>query len=116
MCSNCWTNSPRPRRNWWRTWCRNCSAWARSPRLCPVLLEEGIPIRDVRTIAEALAEHAGKSREIDVLTSQVRISLGRTIFQVVNGVGRELSVMTLDSHWNRYAGALQGSQAVSEPS
>ena len=81
------------------------------------LLEEGIPVRDVRTIAEALAEHAGKSREIDVLTSQVRISLGRTIFQVVNGVGRELSVMTLDSQLEQILqGALQGSQGGLEPS
>tara|TARA_B110000238_G_scaffold189210_1_gene221065 strand:- start:347 stop:1639 length:1293 start_codon:yes stop_codon:yes gene_type:complete len=81
------------------------------------LLEEGIPIRDVRTIAEALAEHAGKSQDIDVLTSQVRISLGRTIFQSVNGVAHEMSVMTLDTQLEQILqGAIQGSPGGLEPS
>ena len=81
------------------------------------LLEEGIPIRDVRTIAEALAEHATKSQDIDVLTSQVRISLGRSIFQAVNGVGHEMSVMTLDTQLEQILqGAIQGSPGGLEPS
>jgi flagellar biosynthesis protein FlhA len=81
------------------------------------LLEEGIPIRDVRTIAEALAEHATKSQDIDVLTSQVRISLGRSIFQAVNGVGHEMSVMTLDAQLEQILqGAIQGTPGGLEPS
>lgn len=61
------------------------------------LLEEGIPIRDVRTIAEALAENAAKSQDPDVLTSHARIALSRTIFQKINDTAAEMSVMVLDS-------------------
>ncbi len=60
------------------------------------LLEEKIPIRDVRSIAEALAEHASKSQDPDVLTNLVRVSFGRVICQSINGTGDELKVATLD--------------------
>ncbi len=81
------------------------------------LLEEGVPIRDMRTIAEALAEHATKSQDTDALTGHVRVSLGRTIFQVVNGVGREMAVMTLDSQLEQILqGAIQGQSGGLEPS
>jgi len=81
------------------------------------LLEEGVPIRDIRTIAEALAEQGGKSQDTDTLTSQVRIALGRTIFQTVNGVGEEMSVMVLDSQLEQILqGAMQGAAGGLEPS
>jgi flagellar biosynthesis protein FlhA len=60
------------------------------------LLEERVPVRDMRSIAEALAEHAPKSQDPDVLTAQVRISLVRMIYQHINGMKPELSVTTLD--------------------
>ncbi len=60
------------------------------------LLEEAVPIRDVRTIAESLAEHAGKSQDPDALTAQARIALSRTIFQHVSGSAAELEVMTFE--------------------
>lgn len=60
------------------------------------LLEEGITIRDVRSIAEALAEHAPKSQDPDALTANVRVALGRTIFQHINGMEVQMEVMTLD--------------------
>ena len=60
------------------------------------LLAEGIPVRDIRTIAETLAEHATRSQDPDVLTSAVRTSLGRMIVQQINGMAAELSVITLD--------------------
>ncbi|MDH5395241.1 MAG: FHIPEP family type III secretion protein, partial [Gammaproteobacteria bacterium] len=60
------------------------------------LLAEGIPVRDIRTIAETLAEHANRSRDPDELTSAVRASLGRMIVQQINGMASELSVITLD--------------------
>lgn len=61
------------------------------------LLAEGIPIRDIRTIAETLAEHATRSQDPDELTTAVRTSLGRMIVQQINGMAPELSVITLDS-------------------
>ncbi len=60
------------------------------------LLEEAVPIRDVRTIAESLAEHGGKSQDPDTLTAQARIALSRTIFQQVSGSAAELEVMTFE--------------------
>jgi len=81
------------------------------------LLEEGVPIRDIRTIAEALADQGGKSQDTDTLTSQVRIALGRTIYQTVNGVGEEMSVMVLDSQLEQILqGAMQGTAGGLEPS
>ena len=60
------------------------------------LLEEGLPIRDIRSIAEALAEHASKSQDPDTLTGLVRISLGRMIYQHINGMAPELAAVSLD--------------------
>ncbi|MDH3450122.1 MAG: FHIPEP family type III secretion protein, partial [Gammaproteobacteria bacterium] len=59
------------------------------------LLQEQVAIRDLRTIAETLAEHGGKSQDAGVLSAQVRISLGRQIVQNIFGMASELTVMTL---------------------
>lgn len=61
------------------------------------LLNEGIPIRDMRTIAETLAEHAGEGMDSERLTASVRVALRRMITRQVNGVDEELSVITIDS-------------------
>jgi len=60
------------------------------------LLEEGVAIRDIRTIAETLAEYGARSQEPDILTAAVRVSLGRSITQQINGMAVELPVITLD--------------------
>ena len=60
------------------------------------LLSERIPIRDMRTIAEALAEHAPRSQDAGNLTSAARVSLGRSIVQHINGMAPELPVIALD--------------------
>ena len=59
------------------------------------LLQEGIPIKDIRTIAEALAELAPRSQDTDALTGAARISLARLIVQTIYGVANELPVITL---------------------
>ncbi|MFT6285434.1 MAG: flagellar biosynthesis protein FlhA [Alcanivorax sp.] len=85
-------------------------------RVMQNLLEEGIPIRDVRTIVEALAEFGGNSQDTDAITGKVRVALGRTIFQMVNGVGHEMPVMTIDSQLEQILqGALQGIPGGLEP-
>ncbi|HAN26849.1 MAG TPA: flagellar biosynthesis protein FlhA, partial [Haliea salexigens] len=66
-------------------------------RVLQNLLEEGIPVRDMRTIAEALADQSGKGQDSDALTAKVRIALGPSIFQNINGTADEMSVMALDS-------------------
>ena len=65
------------------------------------LLEEGIPIRDMRTIIETLAEHATRSQEAEALTAQVRIALGRSIIQQLYPSGSEMQVMSLDPQLER---------------
>jgi len=60
------------------------------------MLLEGVPIRDMRTIAETLAEHAPVSQNSDVLTAAVRSSLSRQIYQHINGMAQEMAVITLD--------------------
>ncbi len=60
------------------------------------LLEEHIPIRDIRTIAETLAGHMPKSQDPAVLTAAARVALSRLIVQQINGVAPELAVITLD--------------------
>jgi len=60
------------------------------------LLQERVPIRDMRTIAETLAEFGAKSQDPDILTSAVRTSLGRLIIHEISGVQDELPVITLD--------------------
>jgi flagellar biosynthesis protein FlhA len=65
------------------------------------LLEEGIHIRDMRTIIETLAEIAGRSQDTEVLTAQVRIALGRSIIQQLYPSGNEMQVMSLDPQLER---------------
>jgi flagellar biosynthesis protein FlhA len=60
------------------------------------LLSEAVPIRDIRTIAETLAEHSPISQDAGVLTAAVRVALGRSIVQQITGLGSDLPVMTLD--------------------
>jgi flagellar biosynthesis protein FlhA len=60
------------------------------------LLREGVPIRDIRTIAETLAEHAPGTQDAGILTAAVRVALGRSIVQQITGTAQEIPVMTLD--------------------
>jgi len=60
------------------------------------LLSESVSIRDMRTIAEALSEAAGRTQEPDQLTTIVRPKLGRMIVQSLVDESSNLSVMTLD--------------------
>ncbi|HEX5304745.1 MAG TPA: flagellar biosynthesis protein FlhA [Dyella sp.] len=59
------------------------------------LLAERVPIRNMRSIVESLAEHAGQSQDPGVLTASVRVTLGRQIVQEIIGLGTEVPVITL---------------------
>ncbi|WP_341326111.1 flagellar biosynthesis protein FlhA [Methylotuvimicrobium sp. KM2] len=65
------------------------------------LLQEHVSIRDIRTIAETLAEFGVKSQDPDILTSAVRVALGRSIVHEISGIQQELPVITLDSELER---------------
>jgi len=86
-------------------------------RVLQNLLEEGVPVRDMRTIAEALAAQAGKEKkDVEELTARVRVALGPAIFQAVNGTAREVPVMVLDSRLEQILGnSLQGGAGGLEP-
>ncbi|OQA32984.1 MAG: Flagellar biosynthesis protein FlhA [Betaproteobacteria bacterium ADurb.Bin341] len=60
------------------------------------LLEEGVHIRDVRTIIETVADQAPRTTDPDELTSQVRIALGRAIVQQLYPGNGEVQVISLD--------------------
>jgi flagellar biosynthesis protein FlhA len=60
------------------------------------LLLERVPIRNLRTICETLAELAGKTQDPVALVAAVRVALGRSIVQSVGGLRQELPVITLD--------------------
>ncbi len=76
------------------------------------LLAERVPVRDMRTIAETLAEHGHRSQDPGALTAACRVSLGRSIIQHINGMEPELPVITLEPALEQIL--LQSLQAVSE--
>jgi len=61
------------------------------------LLVDRVPVRNIRTIAETLAEHGGRSQDPLVLLGHVREALGGSIVQSIYGLRNELPVITLDS-------------------
>ncbi|HQU88832.1 MAG TPA: flagellar biosynthesis protein FlhA [Denitromonas sp.] len=65
-------------------------------RVLQNLLEEGVNIRDMRTIIEVLAEHAARIQDPLELTSRVRQALGRSIIQALFPGESEVQVMALD--------------------
>jgi flagellar biosynthesis protein FlhA len=65
-------------------------------RVLQGLLSERVPIRNMRTIVETLAEHATRTQDPVQLQSQVRVALGRQIVQDIVGMQTELPVITLE--------------------
>jgi flagellar biosynthesis protein FlhA len=59
------------------------------------LLTDGVPIRDMRTVAEALLEASARTQDPDILTTMVRPKLGRMIVQSLLESSETLQVMTL---------------------
>lgn len=75
------------------------------PKIVPVgilqkilqnLLEEGMHIRDMRTILETVGEHITRNQDIDELTTTVRVALGRAIIHQLFPGENELQVVTLE--------------------
>ena len=100
-------------------------------RVLQNLLIEDVPIRDMRTIAEALAAASVRSQDPGVLTAAARVALSRVIVQNIYGAASELPVLTLDppleqillkavqqsAQQNQQQGALAGEDGmVIEPS
>lgn len=62
------------------------------------LLAEGIPIKDIRTIAETLADQAAISQDPGDLLAAVRVALARSIVQQLVGNIEEIPVIVLDAN------------------
>ena len=60
------------------------------------LLKEGIPIRNLVTILETLADYAPMTKDIDMLTEFVRQSLARQITKMVQSDDGVVRVITID--------------------
>ncbi|HEX7013778.1 MAG TPA: flagellar biosynthesis protein FlhA [Steroidobacteraceae bacterium] len=94
-----------------------------TPRLLPLgtvvrvlqgLLAERVPIRNMRTIVETLAEHATRTQDPQQLQAHVRVALGRQIVQDIAGMSTELPVITLEPELEQLlSNSLAGGNAAS---
>ncbi|WP_404436864.1 flagellar biosynthesis protein FlhA [Stutzerimonas chloritidismutans] len=65
-------------------------------KVLQALLQEQVPVRDIRTIAEAIANVAAKSQDPAAMVAAVRVALSRAIVQNVVGLEPQLPVITLE--------------------
>jgi flagellar biosynthesis protein FlhA len=65
------------------------------------LLKEGIPIRDLRSILEAISDQATNTKDAEVLTEYARQALARTITKQYQAPDGSLQVITLDPRLDR---------------
>jgi flagellar biosynthesis protein FlhA len=79
-------------------------------RVLQLLLEEGVHIRDMRSIVECLAEHAATTTDPAELARRIRIHLAPAIVQQIYGPTRELDVIALDPELERLV-----TQALNSP-
>lgn len=70
-------------------------------RVLQNLLEERIPVRNIRKIAETLTEQGARTQDPDTLSAAVRVALGRSIVQSVAGMRSDLPVLTLEPELER---------------
>jgi len=75
-----------------------------SPKVLPLavitrvlqnLLAEGVPLRDLRTIASTLLEAGGSTQDADMLTAAVRAALARQLGHAICGDAENLPLITL---------------------
>ena len=65
------------------------------------LIREQIPIRDLVTIFEALADYGKMSRSVDFLTERARESLSRLISLKIQGPDGVITAATLSPNWEQ---------------
>ncbi|KIR19179.1 Flagellar biosynthesis protein FlhA [Pseudomonas fluorescens] len=65
-------------------------------KVLQALLAEQVPVRDIRSIAEAIANNASKSQDTAALVAAVRVGVSRAIVQSIVGTESELPVITLE--------------------
>ena len=65
-------------------------------RVIQNLLQEQVPVRDMLTVVETLADWAATTKKLDILTEHVRQALARTISSFYQAGDGQLHVLTLD--------------------
>ncbi len=65
------------------------------------LLREQIPIRDLLTVLESLGDWAAMTKDIDILTEQVRQAMSRTITKLYQTDKGEIPIISLDQDVER---------------
>ncbi|MDR1731863.1 MAG: flagellar biosynthesis protein FlhA [Synergistaceae bacterium] len=65
------------------------------------LIREQVPIRDLVTIFEALADYGKLSRSVDFLTERAREALSRLISLKIQGADGVITVVTLSPNWEQ---------------
>jgi len=70
-------------------------------KVLQLLLEESVHIRDIRTIVETLAEHAGQTTDAAELARRVRVALSPAIVQQIYGATKELDVIAIEPGFER---------------
>jgi flagellar biosynthesis protein FlhA len=79
-------------------------------KVLQLLLEEGVHIRDMRSIVESLAEHTATVTDPAELARRIRIHLAPSIVQQIYGPTRELDVIALEPELERLV-----TQALNSP-
>ncbi|MGB0267575.1 MAG: flagellar biosynthesis protein FlhA [Pseudomonadales bacterium] len=70
-------------------------------RVLQQLLAEGVPVKDMRTIVEALSEAVERTQDPDQLTALVRPRIGRMIMQPLLDEQTQLNVLTLEPEFEQ---------------
>jgi flagellar biosynthesis protein FlhA len=81
-------------------------------RLLELLLEENVPIKDLRSIIETAAEHAPKTQDPLEILPHVRMSLHRTIVQQALGDNTEVKVLGIQPEFERLIEQAMGTAPV----
>ena len=81
-------------------------------KVLQLLLEESVNIRDIRSIIEALAEHAGQTQDPVELARRVRQALAPAIVQQIYGPVNELEVIAIEPGLERLLTQALGGQGM----
>ena len=96
-----------------------------TPELLPIgttqkvlqnLLKEGIPIRDLATVLEALVDYARVTKNVDVLTEYVRHSLSETIARLYRDANGVINGIAMDPRLDQLLTNALQNQRESSPS
>ncbi|MCM2971633.1 flagellar biosynthesis protein FlhA [Larsenimonas suaedae] len=84
-------------------------------RILQMLLDENVPIRDLRTIMDTLAEHTAHTKDPGELVAAIRVALGRAITQHYFESDNPIRVIGLDGQLEQMMTQALGNNGGLEP-